>query len=283
MNESATTAMLVSDSVTTLDATTAGRVVVADSHCGVYAAYLAARAGARAVVLNDASVGKDRAGIGGLSWLAGFGLPAAAVDYASARIGDGADMLARGVISHVNAVASDLGCRPGQSAAECAALLQARAPRAAATIPAEEERRYALQPARAGAIATAIAIWAIDSISLARPGDDFAILVTGSHGGLLGGDPATALACDALAAVFNDAGGGIDGAGYTRLPALDARRIAGATVAASSARIGDGRSTWNDGIVSRVNATAAGLGARAGMTTAAFADCVVAARSSAAS
>ena len=44
----------------------AGRVVVGGSHCGVYAAYLVARAQARAVVLNDAGIGRDAAGVAGL-------------------------------------------------------------------------------------------------------------------------------------------------------------------------------------------------------------------------
>jgi len=68
------------------------------------------------------------------------------------------------------------------------------------------------------------------------------------------------------AALFNDAGIGIDEAGVTRLPALDARGIAAATVAAASARIGDARSTYEDGILSRVNRRAAALGIAPGMT-----------------
>ena len=51
----------------------------------------------------------------------------------------------------------------------------------------------------------------------------------------------------------------------SRLPALDARGIAAATVAAASARIGDARSTYEDGILSRVNARAAALGLAPGM------------------
>jgi hypothetical protein len=93
-----------------------------------------------------------------------------------------------------------------------------------------------------------------------------AIVVTGSHGGLLGGRPETALKYDVLGALYNDAGIGIDGAGTSRLPALDARGIAAATVSAASARIGDARSTWEDGIISWVNARAASLGLREGIS-----------------
>ena len=57
---------IVTDSVTTLGAHARGRAVLAASHGGIYAAYLAARAGVKAVIMCDAGVGRNRAGIGGL-------------------------------------------------------------------------------------------------------------------------------------------------------------------------------------------------------------------------
>ena len=74
-----------------------------------------------------------------------------------------------------------------------------------------------------------------------------------------------ALRTDGFAAAFNDAGIGLEEAGIGRLPALDARGIAAFTVDAASARIGEARSTFEDGVISRVNATAARLGAAPGM------------------
>ena len=71
---------------------------------------------------------------------------------------------------------------------------------------------------------------------------------------------------DVFAAFFNDAGGGKDGAGFARLPVLDERGIAAATVWSASARIGDGRSTYEDGVLSRVNETGARLGIAEGMS-----------------
>ena len=109
-------------------------------------------------------------------------------------------------------------------------------------------------------------MWALNSASLVAPEHALTIVVTGSHGGLLGGRPDTALKYDVLAALFNDAGIGIDEAGVTRLPALDARGIAAGTVTAASARIGDARSTYEDGILSRINTRAAVLGIAPGMT-----------------
>jgi hypothetical protein len=123
-------------------------------------------------------------------------------------------------------------------------------------------------------IAEMPSVWALDSASLVGPEQVGAIVVTGSHGGLLGGRPDTALKADALAALFSDAGIGIDEAGVTRLPALDDRGIAAGTVAASSARIGDARSTYEDGILTRVNQRAAALGVAPGMTAREFVDMV---------
>jgi hypothetical protein len=81
-----------------------------------------------------------------------------------------------------------------------------------------------------------------------------------------------------FAAVYNDAGFGIDNAGISRLPALEARGIAGACVSAFSARIGDGQSTLRDGFVSAVNAHAAACGGEIGITATELVARLVAAR-----
>jgi hypothetical protein len=114
-------------------------------------------------------------------------------------------------------------------------------------------------------------MWALDSASLVLPQDAGAILFIGSHGGLLGGRPETALKVPALAAVYNDAGMSLRRAGVSRLPVLEQRGIAAATVSAASARIGDGRSTYEDGIISAINARAEQAGARIGMAAKEFA------------
>jgi len=176
----------------------------------------------------------------------------------TARIGDGADMLARGVISQANQLAMALGVRPGMACHDAAAAL-ARA----------EPARPAPPPALEGAfllIGDKPQVWALDSASLVAPEHHDAIVITGSHGGLLGGRPETALKYDVRAAFYNDAGIGIDDAGVSRLPALDRRGIAALTVAAASARIGDARSSYEDGVLSRVNGSAAALGLKPGMT-----------------
>jgi hypothetical protein len=262
--------VLTGPSVTKLTAEHAGRVMVAGSHAGTIAAYLAVKGGLRAVIFNDAGVCLDKSGIAGLDYLQDLGIPGAAVDCMTARIGDGADMHARGVISHLNAAAAALGVARGMRCAEAARLLLA-APVRRCEARIEVETRYPLRE-RPGEPP----VWGLDSASLIRPEDRDRILMVGSHGALLGGDPRTALREDAIAAVFNDAGVGIDGAGITRLPALDGRGIPAATVDSRTARISDARSCWETGVLTHVNATAAALGAKPGQSAQVFADLVVA-------
>ena len=250
--------IVIADSITRVGPEAAGAVVVNASHGGVYAAYLAAKLHAAAAIFNDASVGRDRAGIGGLDYLADFGIAAATVGHDTARIGDGTDMMASGVITHANAPAASLGCHPGQSCRDAAAALQQARPAHRAP-PEALEAAFLLIPEPPQ-------VWALDSASLVLPEHKKAIVITGSHGGLLGGKPETALKYDVLGALYTDAGIGKDEAGISRLPALDARGIAAATVSAASARIGDARSTYEDGIISRVNASAAALGLHEGIS-----------------
>lgn len=250
----------IADSVTRLGPEHVGTVLVAASHGGLYAANLAARAGLRAVILNDAGIGKEEAGVAGLAYLDGYGMAAATITHDSARIGDGADMLARGVVSRVNEAARRLGVAVGLSCADAARRLLA-APLPHARPEALAEARHVVR-----AVPGEPTVSALDSAALVGAQDVRQIVVTGSHGGLLGGRPEAALKADCLAAFFSDAGIGVDGAGLTRLPALAARGIAAATVAAASARIGDGRSLWETGIVSCVNAPAEATGIAPGMT-----------------
>src|SRR6478736_10290174 len=94
---------LILDSVTTIPPDARRRAAIAASHGGVYAAYLAAKAGVKAVILCDAGVGRERAGIGGLDYLGKLGVAAAAIGHRTARIGHGGDCFARGVITYANA------------------------------------------------------------------------------------------------------------------------------------------------------------------------------------
>ena len=98
----------------------------------------------------------------------------------------------------------------------------------------------------------------VDSITELGPRDAGCVAVSGSHGGV--SSARFALAARPLLSIFNDAGGGKDGAGFAGLAMLQAQGLAACTVAHSSARIGDARSTLNDGIISATNPLAAALG-----------------------
>ncbi len=250
-------AIVTAASATKLPPEADGGVVVCGSHGAVYAAYLSAKAGARAAIHNDAGIGRDEAGIGGLAWAQAHGMAMATVLCTSARIGDGPDTLRRGVIGRANALAMACGVEAGQSAATAARLLQAAPWPRARPAPLAEGRSLA------GAIVC------LDSFSMARPEDRNKVVASGSHGGVLAGE--TAAAIGPALALFNDAGFGIEQAGVAGLPILDRAGIAGATVAALSACIGDGRSTLLDGQLSEVNETAYRLGARAGRSALEFA------------
>jgi hypothetical protein len=236
-----------------------GAVVVTGSHGGRYCGRLAVLGRLRAAIFHDAGIGLERAGIAALDLLAERGIAAAAVSHLTARVGDTDDMMKRGRIGHANAVAAGLGVTAGLSCAEAAERLRA-ADFVIAQAPEAAEARVVERPESARR-----PLVFIDSASLVDPvADRGAIVVTGSHGGLVGGDPKMALRVDGFAAAYNDAGIGIDRAGLGRLPALDARGIAAITVDARTARIGEARSTF-EGRISAANRTAERLGAREGM------------------
>jgi hypothetical protein len=236
-----------------------GAVVVTGSHGGRYCGRLAVAGHVRAAIFHDAGVGLDRAGIAALDLLAERGIAAAAVSHLSCRVGDTDDMMRRGVIRHANAIAAACGVKAGLACSVAAELLTA-APHRIADSPDAAEERLVLELDGGHR-----PIVLIDSASLVDPAKDRgAILVTGSHGGLVGGDPKMALRAEGFAAAFNDAGIGVDRAGLGRLAPLDARGIAAITVSAMTARIGEARSTF-DGVISAVNARAGALGAQEGM------------------
>jgi hypothetical protein len=256
------TQYIVLDSVTHLKPEHRGRTAFCASHGGSYAGYYAAKQGIGAVILNDAGIGREQAGIAGLMLLEHLGVPAAAVGNMSARIGDGADGERGGILSFVNERARRLGLEPGMPCRRALEILADAQLSPAPKPAAQDEARFNI----AEASRDRVRVFGIDSNALVVPQDAGHIAVTGSHGGLLSNRPETAIKVDVFAAVYNDAGFGLDNAGISRLPALEARGIAGACVSCFSARIGDARSTYEDGFVSALNATARRHGGEIGQS-----------------
>jgi hypothetical protein len=249
-------AVLLADSATVFDERAAGQVIVCGSHGGETAALFAAAAGAKAVILNDAGVGKQQAGIAGLAAVERYGMAAATVDYRSARIGDGRDTYAAGVVSNVNRWAAEAGVRVGMAAAEAAERMARWDAPIGEPRPATPGDRPAII-FRAGS-PRIVGLDSASQIDQSVVGD---VVLTGSHGGAVAG---RAVKAAVGAAFFNDAGGGKDGAGVGRLVLLDRDGIPGGTVACDSARIGDARETYECGVLSHVNEAAASAGLRVG-------------------
>jgi hypothetical protein len=251
-----TAAIVVVPSVTRLPPEADGAVVVGGSHAAIYAAYLVANAGARAAIHHDAGIGLQEAGVGGLAFAQELGMAMAAIAAASARIGDGEDMMRQGIVSRVNALAAACGVAPGQTCAEAAERLKA-APWPHRAPPARAEGRSVFE-ARAGRRK----IICIDSATLIADEDRDQVVATGSHGAEISGQ-VVAPVRPALV-LYNDAGFGAERAGAAGLRVLNNAGIAGATVATLSAKIGDGRSTLTKGVLSAVNEAAYRLGGRVG-------------------
>ncbi|MGH7685008.1 MAG: hypothetical protein ACREMT_11735, partial [Vulcanimicrobiaceae bacterium] len=155
----------VHDSITKLDGSDEGAVVIAASHGGRYCGYCAAKGRVRAVIFSDAAIGLDKAGIGALEYLDALDIPSAMVDYRTARIGDGGDLTARGTISFCNDAASRLDCKPGQSTLECAEKMLAANTQLRTPPVYEEARTLLLERPRMPKV------WGLDSNSLVTSSD----------------------------------------------------------------------------------------------------------------
>ena len=136
---------LILDSVTVFPPEARGHAAIAASHGGDYAAYLAAKAGLKAVILCDAGVGRERAGIGGLD----LSRPArrrrppqsaiARRASATARI-----VMQRGVITFANKLRKQRRRGRRHGGARGAGSARARRPAALPAPPAMNEARHEL-------------------------------------------------------------------------------------------------------------------------------------------
>ena len=149
-----------------------GAVVIGGSNASIYAAYFSAKAGVRAAIHHDCGIGRDEAGVRGLPWADQHGMAMAAVATNSARVGDAADMLQRGIISRANRLASTCGVEIGQTVAQAVELLKS-APWPHAEVEAPVEERAFVN-----------GVLCIGSISFATPEDAGLVVASGSHGGV---------------------------------------------------------------------------------------------------
>ena len=95
----------VTDSITFLNESNAGDIVVCGSHGGSSAGKYAMKYRVKAVFFNDAGIGKNNAGVKSLEILNDAGILACTVDCMSAEIFNGQDVLDNGIISVCNQLA----------------------------------------------------------------------------------------------------------------------------------------------------------------------------------
>lgn len=253
---------LVFDSATHVEAYCAasgatGDVIVAASYSGVLCARMVMSARPRAAIGLDCGIGKDGAGIAGLWYYEALGVPAAAASSLTAEMGNGRDLYDNGVISRVNDAAQKLGIEPGLSVREAAEAFLTGSRRPAAFDPA---RRLVVETAPSGR-----SIVCTDSIAFALPEDrDRNVLCTAGHTGRSVVEYFRTFRPWGF--ICSDGSVGKNESGITALADVDADGIAGASVDAMTARMGDGQSTYFDGVISAVNRTAAAKGVRVGQT-----------------
>jgi len=231
-------------------------VVVNASYCGVLPARFIARHRPRASISVDCGIGPQGAGIAGLWYLEALNIPAAVADVMTVVLGDGRDLYQHGLISIANRPAMDCGVVPGMPVRQAAMLLLERDP----GDPAAEEvtNRVIVDEHPSGR-----QVVCLDSIAFGLPQDERNVLVTGGHTGRS--------AVPYLATVrphgfiCSDGGMGRGASGTAGLePAADLG-LAGATVSAHSARMGNGMSSYTDGVISAVNRLAKEAGVDVGM------------------
>ena len=113
IHEEAAGRIVAADTITSINKSHTGAVVVCGSHCAEMTYHWVEGVNLRAIFLNDAGWGKGNAGISGLPVYDAAGIPAGAVGCQTAMIGHAADAWENGILSAVNQAAKSLGLEPG--------------------------------------------------------------------------------------------------------------------------------------------------------------------------
>jgi len=233
-------------------------VIVVGSYCGTRILAPMFTRGVKAVIATDAGIGKDDAGISGLKHGEQIGVPVATIAVMSAETSNGRSTLL-GEISRANAQARALGVAPGMVAYEAAARLgQAAGGKPIATVLGAEEAPVVVEETAKGRI------WATPGTTAIKAEIPNDVICSGANSSRVFSDGVLRVA--AKGAIANDAGIAKNNTGVEGVKLLGERGVPAAAAATMSARLGEGLSTWNDGVVSVVNAVAAARGVKVGMS-----------------
>ena len=172
-------------------------------------------------------------------------------------LGDGVDVYQNERISFVNRPAADCGVRTGMPAHAAARLMLDHDPGQPSGYQVTH-RRVVHENAQGRQIV------ATDSIVFGTVADRRNVLVTAGHTGRSGARHI--IKVHPFGFICSDGGRGRNDSGMAGLAITHTEGIAGATVDAHQARMGDGLSTYQDGVISAANELALACGVRAGMT-----------------
>lgn len=233
-------------------------LIVNASYSGILCAKMVMAARPKYVIGLDCKIGKDGAGIAGLAFYEALDVPAAAADVMTAEMGNGKDLYENGIISCVNEGAERLGIQAGMPVKKAAAALISGSQRLENWDPARREIIETDSKTGRSIIVT-------DSIAFAQPEDkNRNVLCTAGHTGrsVIG----YFRDYRPWAFICSDGGVGKNDGGISALAEVEVDGIPGASVDALTARMGDGHSTYFDGIISAVNKPAQHKGVKVGQT-----------------
>lgn len=238
-------------------------ILVCASHCGdngTFARKLKS-CHVKAVFLNNAGIGKNQAGISGLTHYEAENILACAVDHNSAEIGVARDTWESGIISHTSNQAEKVGIQIGDSVKKAVAKIINLINQPSSN---QKNKNFELlinEKAENGSKVDlkkqfktqidGVSITVTDSITFLNESNVGDIVVCGSHGGVSAGH--YALKHRVKAVFFNDAGIGKNNAGVKSLESLSVAEILACTVDCMSAEIFNGQDVLDNGIISVCN------------------------------
>ena len=232
-------------------------VVLGASFAGAPTAAMPMRLGVKGWIAHESGPGKDQAGIGGLPLADRFGVPAAAIATMEAGLSEGMTLVT-GRVSAANETARKLGVKVGMTGGEAGKLMLKGCTGKSLNLDDDiDEGIHEVLNTPHGKV---YAVWSFSRVEGLYPNDVFCVA---SHGGKVMAQ--YALRARPRGLICNDAGKGLNDSGVSGLAAVqELSGIAAATVDTNSARIGDALSTYNDGVISAVNASAASIGVKVG-------------------
>jgi len=255
--------IILLDSLGDLQPNNASPILVCGSHCGDNGAFARKlkNCHVKAVFLNNAGIGKNMAGISGLSHYEAENILACAVDHYSAEIGVANDTWESGIISHTNTMAEDAGIQIGDSVKKAVAkIINSFAP-ISSTHENENFESLTNEKAENGSKVNlkkqakvqidGVSVTVTDSITFLNENNAGDIVVCGSHGGVSAGHYAQKQNLKAV--FFNDAGIGKNNAGIKSLESLSDAGILACTVDCMSAEIFNGQDILDNGIITVCN------------------------------